>query len=258
MDRKLTKRQFFNFCGIAGAVYVGSRVPEFFPLGPEVRLDVVIKGRRARLKQLPESSLPVVHAQYAYYQYQYHNPYTYYGAYQMWAQWNYARYQAYMYQLAQQRAWMQSYMSPLGMHLQRFASSHSLSEPFPMDSVRSVYSYGDSYNPQAPDVVAGLNRVRQPVTVTGRAVSLMSAVSSIGKDEDWVDVEIEATAGPQRDSGYGTERINNRILPTDGYRTINGTAFVTKASFKDEDSGEQGNLVVFDTKKGRELRLVEV
>ena len=257
---RFSRRRLFDLCGMAGAAYVGSRLPELFPVGSEnVTLDVEIRGRKVRLRQKPQSSLPTVHARYVVLiPYHYQNPYAYYGAYQMWAEWNYAQYQAYMYRLAQQRAWMQAYMSPLGQHLAGFANTHSLSEPFPMDSVRSVYSFGDSFNGQSQDVVAGLNRFRQPVTARDRTVSLMSAISAIGDDEDWVDVEVEATAGPQRDSGFGNERIGNKTFSTKGYRTTNGTSFVTDATFEDKDSGEQGNLVVFDTKKGRRLRLVEL
>jgi hypothetical protein len=257
LKTRISRRKVTNSLGLAGAAYIATELPKMFPIGEEnVCIEVTIRGRKARLRQCPSSRLVSVHAQYAYYPFQYQNPYAYYGTYQMWAQWNYAQYQAYMYRLAQQQAWLSAYMSPLGQFLSRFADTHSLSEPFPMPSVRSVYSYGESFDGRGKDVVAGLNSYRQPVAIEGRAVSLMSAISSIGEDERWVDVEIEASAGPQSNSGPGQERINNRSFATEGYRTRHGVAFVTNTKFEDTNTKETGNLIVFDTKNGKERNLV--
>jgi hypothetical protein len=260
MMRKLTKRELFHLTGAGAAAYLASKLDEFLPVYPEKRppFRARIQGRSVWLAELrPEGK--VVHAQYAYYPYQYQDPYMYYGQYQMWAagQWYQAQYQSYMQRLVQQYSWAQSYVSPMQRYMQQFSNSYSLSEPFAMESIQSIYSYGDGV-PATDDLILGLTRRNRPVLAKGKPVKLMSAVSDIADNEGWAEQDKEKAAGPQSDSMLKTASLGRQTVAGAGYRTANGEAFVSARRYENQDSGETGSIVMFDTSRNKEVRLVEV
>lgn len=255
-----TRRSFFHLVGGCATGAVTVQLGQLLPTGGYVstRFRAEVRGRLVWIAELsPEPN--VVHAQYAYYPYQYQNPYAYYGQYQMWAagQWYQQQYQAYMQQLVQQNTWARSYVSPMASYMQQYANSYSLSEPFAMESIRSLYTYGDG-DPGEDDLILGLNKNGRRVLARGKSVRAMSAISDIADSEDWDDEEKEASSGPQSSSRTRSVQVGSKRISGSGFDTENGEAFVSSRRYRNEDSGEEGSLIVFDTSENKEVRLVEV
>ena len=213
----------------------------------ELTLNVRIKGKLTTLRRIGRG-IGTVNGQWAYYPYQYQQ-------YQMWAQWNAMQYQAYMQQLAAQYAWLQAYQAALAQQMQAwYGRGYNMSQPFAMDAVKSVYSFGNDR--RGDEMIVGLNRYRSQVDVQGNAARAVSAIQNIGDDEGWDDDDIERAAGPQSSSRRTTERVSGRSIEGRGFRTGAGDAFVSDDRFEDKNTSDKGNLVVFDSVSGKELRLV--
>jgi hypothetical protein len=175
--------------------------------------------------------------------------------------WTAAQYQqqylAYMQRLIQQYTWAQSYVSPMQSYMQQYANSYNLSEPFAMESIRSLYSYGNS-DRSRDDLVIGINRNSQTVQTKSKAVRLLSAISDIAEKMGWTSREKERSSGPQSNSMPKNAYLGGRTVGGVGYDTVNGAAMASASRFRDQDSGATGSLVIFDTGKGKEMRLVEL
>jgi hypothetical protein len=256
---RITRRQIFHACGYGASAYLLAKLPDFFPLretkGRMIKTE--IRGRTVWLEEILQTSVNVVHAQVPYYPYQYQNPYAYFGNYQIWQQWNAMQYQAYMQRLTQQYTWAQQYQAALANSMQQYANSYALSQPFAMDSIRSIYSYGEG-NSSSDDLLLGLNSARQNVQATGKPVRLVSAVAGIADDEGFSQRQKERSAGPQSSAGRATEQLGGASIFGSGFRTANGGAFVSKDEFRDSDSGERGSIVMFDDGSRTQRHLVSV
>jgi hypothetical protein len=213
----------------------------------ELTLHVRLNGELTTLRRINQGST-ALQAQYAYHPYQYQQ-------YQMWQQWNAMQYQMYMQQMAAQYAWLQAYQGALAQQMQAgYGQGYNMSEPFAMDAVRSVYSYGSTRS--GNEMVVGLNRHRTVVRARGNSARMVSAIEDIGDDEGWDDEDTERAAGPQSSSRSTTEPVDGRSVRGTGFRTDAGEAFVSDDRFKDENTDNKGNLIVFDSASGKELRLV--
>jgi hypothetical protein len=238
--REVLRRAFTT----AAAAAVGPFALEY---ATELTLPVRLNDGLTTLRRIGLES-GALQAQWAYHPYQYQQ-------YQMWAQWNALQYQAYMRQMAAQYAWLQAYQAALAQQMQAwYGRGYNMSEPFAMDAVRSVYSYGNGRS--GDEMVVGLNRYRSQVEAQGNAARMVSAIQDIGDDEGWDDEDIERAAGPQSSSRRATERVGGRTIQGRGVRTAEGEAFVSDDRFKDENTDRKGNLIVFDSASGKQLRLV--
>ena len=241
----LTRRDLLRLAGAtASAVALG---PTAIDRATELTLRVSLNGRMTTLRRI-RHGVTTLSAQWPYHPYQMQQ-------YQMWAQWSMMQYQAYMHQLALQHAWVNAYQAALAQQMQAYyGRGYAMSEPFAMDAVRSIYSYGTTR--RGDDAIVGLNRYRSHVEANGPAARLVSAIEDIGDDEGWDEDDIERSAGPQSSSRRTTERVSNRSISGQGFRTGEGDAFVSGDEFQDQNSGDKGHLLVFDSASGKELRLV--
>jgi hypothetical protein len=258
---RFTRRQIFHACGYGASAYLLTKLPDFFPLletkGRMIRTE--IRGRMVWLEEILYTPSNTVYAQYAYHPYQYQNPYAYFGNYQMWQQqqWNAMQYQAYMQQLIQQYTWAQQYQAAMANYMQQYSNSYSLSQPFAMDSIRSIYSYGEGGS-SSDDLLLGLNSNRQTVSAKGKPVHLVSAVAGIADDEGFSTRKKERSAGPQSSAIRSTEQLGEASISGSGFHTANGGAFISNREFRDSDSGERGSIVMFDDGSKTQRHLVAV
>jgi hypothetical protein len=194
-------------------------------------------------------------AQYGYYNFQYQQPYSYFGQYQMWQQWNAYQYQLYMQQMALQHAWIQAYYRQMAQVLQGYYSrGFMMSQPFALDSVQSVYSYGRAGT--GKEILTGFNREKDSVELEGSPVRLVSAAADVGRSKGWSRRRVERAAAPQSDASKTSIDVNSSEVDGFGFDTSNGLAFASRRIYKDERSGRSGNLVVIDSDTGKEMRLV--
>lgn len=248
------RRDLLRLLGVVAAnVFV---FPDTPALLPRRRLNVSLDRAMTTLSPVVESSA-VAHAQfgYGYYGFQYQQPYSYFGQYQMWQQWNAYQYQLYMQQMALQYAWVQAYYAQMGQALQAYYQrGYTMSQPFALDSVQSVYSYGRG-GPRS-EVMTGFNGDREPVELEGTSVRLVSAAADLGRNKGWGKRRIERSAAPQSDAFDTSVEVDSSDVDGTGFDTANGLAFASREVYRDNRSGRQGNLVVIDSDSGKEMRLV--
>jgi hypothetical protein len=258
---QITKRGFFHLCGGAAVAVLASELPDLvtLPKGRGRIVEVELLGRKVLLEELPQPSKNTVFAQYryTYYQYTYRSPYANYGRYQQWAYAQYqAQYQAYMQTLIEQYSWIQNYRAQMAAYMQEYYSqSYQMSQPFPLDSVRSIYSYGSSSN---SEIVLGLNKRREQVLAQGKSVRAMAVIASITDSDDDDDDEKEMSAAPQTSSRSVTTESGAYSIAGSGYGTANGSAFISSREYKNVDTEERGSILIYDTKAQKETRLVAV
>ena len=251
----MTRRRILNLAGCAASGCLLAELPDLLPLpGRKGRLiRTEIRGKRVVLEELVPSR-NTVYAQ-SYYAFQYRTPYAYFGNYQMWASWNAMQYQAYMQRLIQQYTWAQYYQNALAQYMQQYANnSYSLSQPFALDSIRSIYSYGRG----SDEVLLGLNKYQNNVQASGPSVRAVSAVADIIEDEGYSRTRIERSAGPQSSAVRTTEYLGEAPVGGAGFRTDNGKVFASARRFRDTDSGDQGNLLMFDDGARKQRHFVEL
>jgi hypothetical protein len=247
------RRDFLRVCG-AVAVNVAV-VPEILLLLPDRKLELSLDGIPTTLLPVGRESSNVAHAQYGYYNFQYQHPYAYFGQYQMWQQWNAYQYQMYMRQLALQHAWIQAYYAQMAQALQAYYSrGYMMSQPFALDSVQSVYSYGRTGNRN--EILTGFNRDQDAVELEGSEVRLVSAAADLGRNKGWSRRRIERAAAPQSDASETSIDVGSSEVEGVGFETSNGLAFASRQVYRDDRSGRSGNLVVIDSDTGKEMRLV--
>lgn len=248
MPTQIFRRDFVRRLLATGAAFAMG--PTAFESLREDEFVVTLGGRRTTLVPL-HSGLTTVSAQWTYQQYQFYQ----YQQYQRWQQWNAMQYQAYMQQMALQYAWVQAYQAAMAQQMQGlYAQGYTMSEPFAMDSVRSLYSYGSTAS--GNELLTGYNRYRSAVRVSGRTARLVDAVQEIGDDLDFDEEDKERASGPQSSSRRNTKKVSDRSIAGQGFRTEAGEAWVSDEKFKDNETDDKGNLIIFDSVEGREMRLV--
>ncbi len=247
MSSRIARRHFVSRAIATGVtLVVGPTALELLP-GDELR--VTLGGRRATLVPL-RRQLSTAAAQWGYYAYQFQQQ-------QMWQQWSAMQYQLHMQQMAAQHAWVQAYQAAMAQQMQGFyARGYTMSEPFAMDSIRSLYSYGSTRS--GDELLTGYNRSRVPVQVAGKSARLVDVVQEIGDDLDLDDEDKERASGPQSSSQRVSQRVGSSSVAGRGFRTVEGEAWASDREYEDRDTGDEGNLVIFDSVEGREMRLVPV
>jgi hypothetical protein len=254
----ITRRRLLNWCtGGATAVLV-SQISDLLPIpsGKGRIIEAVIQGKRVWLEEVPKPSRNAVYAQ-AYYPYTYQNPYSHFCTCSMMPQYNYGQYAQYMQGLAQQYAWTQNYVAQMASYMQQYSRGYSLSQPFAMNEIRSLYSFGDA-DSSDDDLLFGLNAAGNHVVSRGKSVKLVDAIADISDDENWNRRKKERSSGPQSNSRPMTAALKGGSVGGTGFDSANGSTFISSREYRNTDSGETGSIVMFDTGAGKEARLVPV